>query len=182
MNKDLSAAKAYGQALFLAAKENGVVDAVLADARELEERSDPNGRMAALLRAPHILRERKIELTRRALASVEPLLLNFILLLLRKDRILVFSDALAVFKRMAEEEAGVQAGVLTSATRLGQDQRAALHAALEARTGLKLTIEYKVDPALLGGVVFKSGDLLIDNSLASALARLRSRLMAVRVI
>lgn len=182
MSQDLSAAKAYGQALFLAAKEKGVVDAVLADATALAEARGADDRLGALLRAPHILRDRKAELARRVLAAAEPLLRDFVLLLLKKDRILVFNDAMAAFKRLAEKDQGLQAGVLTSATRLGQDQRAALHAALEARTGLKLTIDYKVDPSLVGGVVFKSGDLLVDNSLASALARLRSRLMAVRVI
>jgi F-type H+-transporting ATPase subunit delta len=181
MSYDLSAAKAYGQALFAAAKEQGVVDVVWADAQVIGQAREQVPGFRVMMRAPHILRERKEEVVRRVFAGVQPLLRDFVLLALRRDRVEVLEDALWHFHELAEHDQGYSHGRLVSAVPLDDAQKASLHAALEAHTNLKLTIDHDVDPALVGGIVFQCGDLLIDNSLRSSLDELGDRLMAVRV-
>jgi len=182
MKADLQAAKVYGEALFAAAKDRSAVAGVREESNELLAAFDRVPRFRTLLEAPHIPAEDKSGIVGRVLGGrASDLLKNFVLLLLRKNRIEVLADALAQFRRLADRDQGISQGTLTSATALDQGQRAKLHAALERRTGLKLTIDYKLDPALVGGIVFESGDLMIDNSLRTRLDRLGEKLMAARV-
>lgn len=67
---------------------------------------------------------------------------------------------------------------VTSAVPLTDEERAALEQTLAQRFAGDLEAEYQVDPALIGGVVVRVGDEVIDGSLASKLASLRERLLA----
>lgn len=183
MSFDLSAANSYGRALFLAAKEQGLVAEVLADAKALLEAGEDTPRFLGVLGAPHIPKAGKADLVRKAFGGkVQPLLVNFLLLLLQKDRIEVCAHAVRHFQAAAEADQGISRGRLWSATVLTDKEKQEVQAALERRTGLKLTIDFEVDEQLVGGLVFKCGDLLIDNSLQSALHRMEERLMATKII
>lgn len=182
MKADLQAAKVYGEALFSAAKGRGEVASVREDSNQLLEAFKQVPKFRTLLEAPHIPSENKAAMVERTLGSRSSALLkNFVLLLLRKNRVDVLTEALAQFRRLADRDQGISQGTLTSAAALDGGQRTRLQSALEKQTGLKLTIDYKVDPALVGGIVFESGDLMIDNSLRTRLHRLGEKLMAARV-
>lgn len=66
---------------------------------------------------------------------------------------------------------------VTSAIPLPADQRAAFEQELRARLGSDLVIEFQVDPAVLGGVVVRVGDRVVDGSLATRLSHLRGALI-----
>ena len=63
----------------------------------------------------------------------------------------------------------------TSAAPLGEDEIRAIAARLEAITGGRIALDTSVDPSLLGGVVVRIGDRLIDGSVRGRLERLRNR-------
>jgi F-type H+-transporting ATPase subunit delta len=67
--------------------------------------------------------------------------------------------------------------VITSAVELTSAEKAALEQKLRAKFNANLTFEYKVDVALLGGVVVKVGDKIIDGSLANKLNAMRETLL-----
>jgi F-type H+-transporting ATPase subunit delta len=72
------------------------------------------------------------------------------------------------------------AALISSAVELTADEKRALESKLNAKFARPLTFEYKVDPSLLGGVVAKVGDKIIDGSLASKLNVLEETLVGTR--
>ena len=70
--------------------------------------------------------------------------------------------------------------LVTSAVALTPDERRALEQKLRARFGQEVSFEYRVDPALLGGIVAKVGDKIIDGSLASRLNAMHEMLLGAR--
>ena len=81
-------------------------------------------------------------------------------------------DVLAAIERHGAETTGLDAEV-TSAVPLVDAERRALEARLRARHGDDLPIGYRVDPAILGGLVVRVGDQMVDGSLSSKLNQLR---------
>jgi len=72
------------------------------------------------------------------------------------------------------------AALITSAVPLTADEKPALENKLRAKFARPLTFEYRVDPALLGGVVAKVGDKIIDGSVATKLNALQESLLGTR--
>ena len=87
-----------------------------------------------------------------------------------------------VLKQLEEMiRAGDQgAAVISSAVPLTADETSALESKLRAKFARPLSFEYRVDPALLGGVVAKVGDKIIDGSLATKLNALQASLLGAR--
>ena len=69
---------------------------------------------------------------------------------------------------------------ITSAVALTPDERRALEQKLRAKFGRDLSFAYRTDPALLGGIVAKVGDKIIDGSLASRLNAMQEALLGAR--
>ncbi len=69
---------------------------------------------------------------------------------------------------------------ITSAVALTPDERRAIEQKLGAKFGRDLTFEYRTDPSLLGGIVAKVGDKIIDGSLASRLNAMQEMLLGAR--
>jgi F-type H+-transporting ATPase subunit delta len=99
-------------------------------------------------------------------------------LLLRKGRVMLLPDVARAFERMVEERTGRARAVVTTATTMNEDFHHRLQERLERLSGRKLTVERRVVPEILGGVVARVGDTLYDGSLRAALARLREQLTA----
>jgi F-type H+-transporting ATPase subunit delta len=87
-----------------------------------------------------------------------------------------------VLKQLEEMIRGGDQGaaLITSAVELTADEKPVLESKLRAKFARLLTFEYRVDPSLLGGVVAKVGDKIIDGSLASKLNALQEVLVGTR--
>jgi len=182
MKADLQVARTYGNAFFQAAKGQNLVVQMMEEAASLLASINAVPRVRPLLEAPHIPTEDKAAFAKKAFGGrVNPLLLNFVLLLLKKNRIEVLEEAFRHFRALSEKDQGISRGVVRTAVALTEDQKSALKAALEKSTGLRLIIDFVVDASVIGGVQFKAGDLLIDGSISGGLERLRSTLMAARI-
>lgn len=183
MKVDPTLARTYGDALFQAVQATGQLreahqqtEAFLA---ALGQASD----FVRFLEAPNVANDRKEELVRRSMGvNFDATLRNFVLLLIRRGRIHILRDALWQFLTYAERSFGLARATISSARPLSDDQRAAIEATMGRRLNVTLIPEYKVDPRLLGGIEFKSGDLLIDNTLRTRLRNLHERWLAVPVI
>jgi len=80
------------------------------------------------------------------------------------------------FKALEAEDQNVADVEIVSATTLGDEQKARLAAALRTRLRREVRLTCAVDPALIGGAVVRSGDMLIDGSLRGKLERLETEL------
>jgi F-type H+-transporting ATPase subunit delta len=174
-----AAARRYARALFALARDEdrvgpvrGELDALaglIADHPELRQ---------ALFRPLYPAAERKAALA--ALGErlgASPLLRHFLQYLVDQRRLVDFAEIRAEYERLADAAAGRVHAELASAVPLGEAQVERLRRALAARSGRDVAIRVAVDPALLGGVVAKLGDLVFDGSLRTQLAQLRASLM-----
>lgn len=102
---------------------------------------------------------------------------NLLLTLLQRDDLGLLPEiSSALRQRLARTAAGPIPVEVVSAITLTDDQRQTLVAKLEAQYGSNLAFSYRVDPAILGGLIVRIGDKLIDGSVASKLAAMRQAL------
>jgi F-type H+-transporting ATPase subunit delta len=101
---------------------------------------------------------------------------NLVQLLLRRGRIEQLPRVAAEFRRLDDRRQGVTNATATSAEALQPDEIEALTTRLEQSTGGRIALDVQVDPSLLGGLVVRIGDRLIDGSVRGRLERLRNQL------
>jgi F-type H+-transporting ATPase subunit delta len=102
---------------------------------------------------------------------------NFLYTLLKENQIELLDDVLDALQRMAERGPLPRVARVTSAIPLADGERAAIQARLTARFGADLGFDFLVDPEILGGLVVRVGDVVIDDSLSSRLATMREKLV-----
>jgi F-type H+-transporting ATPase subunit delta len=173
-----SAARRYAEAAFDVAMR----DHTLANWRsELELAAELVGDHRALevLANPAIPGERRAEALRDMLGDrVSRPVQNLIQLMLRRGRIDDLPRVAAEFRRLDDDRQGITHATATSATELSPDEVRALIARLEQSTGDRIALDVEVDPSLLGGIVVRVGDRLIDGSVRGRLERLRNQLIS----
>jgi len=177
-----AAAERYARALFSLAKDEGRIDGVGEELGRLVEamRQVPALR-DVLVRPLHPAVERRAAL--RGVGEqlgLSPLLLHFGSFLIDQRRTGDLEGIHERYQRLAEEAAGRVRGEVVSAAPLDGGQLERLRAALARQTGRVVDLEVRVDPALLGGVVARVGDLVFDGSLRTQLAQLRASLTGER--
>ena len=108
--------------------------------------------------------------------------MNLIALLLRRGRIEQLPRVAAEFRRLDNARQGITVATATSAAPLTPDEVRALTGRLEQMTGGRIELDLQVDPSLLGGLVVRVGDRLIDGSVRGRLERLRNQLVCRRLL
>ena len=116
--------------------------------------------------------------TRRIGSIVSGPVLNLVKLMLRRGRIEQLPQVAAEFRRLDNARQGIVPATATSATPLSQDEVRALVARLEQMTGARIELDLQVDPSLLGGLIVRVGDRMIDGSVRGRLERLRNQLVS----
>lgn len=180
---DLQAAKNYGDALFAAAKDNNAVAQLLDESAELQKAMRDVPQFIHFIEAPNVSPEEKMQFADKVLADrFHRLMRNFVLMMIKRNRVFDLRGALERFQAAAEKDMGLQRGTVQTAVALDEQNRGRLQNALESYTDGKLVLNFIVEPKILGGVVFKAGDLLIDNSLRTQLDHIAERMLAAKVV
>jgi F-type H+-transporting ATPase subunit delta len=136
-------------------------------------------RARRMLTQPNLPIRSRIELVISAVGtSVSRPVLNLILLQLRRGRIEDLPRVAAEFRRLDNARQGITEATATTAAELTQDEIRELTARLEQFTGGRVELDVQVDPSLLGGLVVRVGDRLIDGSVRGRLERLRNQLVS----
>jgi F-type H+-transporting ATPase subunit delta len=173
-----TAARRYAEAAFEVAMRDGSL-----------ERWRPQLDLAAGIagdeRALDVLANPSVPLERRTKALDDMLgervsrpVRNLIQLMLRRGRIEQLPRVAAEFRRLDDVRQGITHAIATSATELTPDEVRALTARLEQSTGGRISLDTQVDPSLLGGLVVRVGDRLMDGSVRGRLERLRNQLIS----
>jgi F-type H+-transporting ATPase subunit delta len=178
MARPVAAARRYAEAAFEVAMRDNTVETWRS---ELDSAAAviAEERIGRALNNPSIPLETR---TQTAEATFGPMVsrpvLNLIGLLLRRGRIEELPRLAAEFRRLDDERQGITNATATSASALTSDEVRALTQRLEQFTGGRVQLDVQVDPSLLGGVVVRVGDRLIDGSVRSRLERLRNQLVS----
>lgn len=175
--RDRKVATRYAGALLASAKAAGVLDGVAESYASLREMQISQSALRVFLDSPQVPTQEKKELLRNVFAGrLEPLLLDFINLLLDKNRIENFRDIGEEFARLVELERGVMRARVTTAVALPADLEQQLRAKLAALTGKTMILEKRVDPAVIGGVKVVMEDKILDGTVRANLDLLRKTL------
>jgi F-type H+-transporting ATPase subunit delta len=175
-----SAAKRYAQAVFSLGKEQGTLDAWSSDLAVLAELI-ADDRVADYLTNPSIAAERRIAALDTSLGdSVQPEAHILARLLIERNRALLIPDIRDMFIDQLRVERGIVVAEVTSAERLTDDEEEHIRQKLEYVTGKQVVLELKIDPEIIGGIIVRIGDQIIDGSVRNKLEKMRSRLLAGR--
>jgi len=178
---ELSVARRYARALFETARKNQSVQQVEDDLKGVDQALRAIPQLQKVLRAPTIAGPRKRELVDKIFAArVSPLTLRFLTLVIDRRREGILAVIYHEFRRLADEARNLLPVEVTSAVPLSDPERDALVQALGARTGKTVQLQASVDASLLGGIMVRMGDTIIDGSVRAKLRQLRQHLLAGR--
>ncbi len=179
---DVKAAKRYTKALFGVAQDRGVLERVRTDLQAVCAIVDGTPDLADFLINPLASHEAKEQLLATGLGgALGDELMDFLRLLVRHDRCALLSAVLEQFELLADEAAGVVRARVESPVPLTESEKTLLAAAVQRRFGREPIIEYVETPELIGGIRMRVWDTVVDDSLQSALARMREQLRSKRL-
>jgi F-type H+-transporting ATPase subunit delta len=173
-----SSARRYAEAAFEIADRDGTLAEWL---RDLETASAAfgEGDVAHLLAnpaIPHADREQIVVqvLGRRVSAKAR----NLVLLLVRRGRSDLLPRVATEYHRLYRRREGIVEATVISAAPLDEDELKAIRSRIGELSSGKVEMTAEVDPSILGGVIIRLGDQLIDGSVRGRLERLRNQLAA----
>lgn len=105
--------------------------------------------------------------------GVDQVMANFLTLLVQKKRAEILPEIAESYKIMVDEAKNISHGSVTAAVELSDELKEQVRTVLEKLTGKKVELTTNVDPAILGGIIAKVGDLVLDGSIKTQLAGLK---------
>ena len=166
-----SLAGRYATALFGLARDENQIDAVTRSLDSLEAAMNQSADFRALTSSPLIGRGEAGKAIRALTPAlgVDPITAKFLGVLADNGRLSELKPVISAARQLAAGHRGETTAEVTSAHPLGDDQVARLKTNLKARLGRDVTIDAKVDPTLLGGLVVRLGSQMIDASIKTKL-------------
>src|SRR5438067_263268 len=175
-----SLAERYAAALFELADERHALDAVAGDLRELRTMLQQSHDLARLLRSPVLSREDQAKaiaaLSERA--GLSDLTRHFLGVVAGNRRLFAVPAMIEAYLNQLAERRGEVTAEVTTAQPLNETQQNTLGEQLRRAVGRRVTVDLRVDPSLLGGMIVKVGSRMVDGSLKSRLQRLQLAMKA----
>ena len=171
-----ASARRYAQAVFQIAAEGGELERWLDDLTLLAD-SVSNEDLRQTLSAPRISLAQKEELIRESLGSaVGPLALNLLCLLTSRNLVHILPGIADRFQEMLDGHQGIERAEVVSAVALTDPQRDQVTRMLVDMTGKDVRLTSRIDSEILGGLVIRVGDQVMDGSARSRLQNMRREL------
>ena len=175
-----SSARRHAQAVFQIALEQDTLDKWQADLDEIAS-AFGDDELSRVLESPRIRPDQKQALAGQRLAGLDPLARNLASLLVSKGRVALAGDIAGEYKSLLDEHRGVGAVEVITAVPLDSQSESRIVDQMSKATGKRITLTSSVDPDIVGGIVIKIGDRLIDGSTRTKLSAMRSSLAERRV-
>jgi F-type H+-transporting ATPase subunit delta len=170
-------ARRYAGAMFDIAIKQNTLDRTLEDVQGIGQLFSKHT-LAYLLREPKVPAQRKEKVLREALKDrVLPTSLNLALLVVQRGLVDLMPNIAAEFQRLVLNYKNQAVAEVTTAVPMDDQQQALVTKALEQRTGKTILLQTRVNPEILGGVVARVGDQVIDGSVQRRLQALRRQLL-----
>jgi len=173
---NLRIANRYAEALLTAAEELHIVKKVSDDLTGIQRIIKESHDFQRFLKSPVIKKDKKQEVFKATFGpSVQPLTLQFLSLLVEKEREDALPDVIESFFRLQDELLGIVHVSIKSAAELSQQQTMELIQRFEAYSKKKVQIDLSLDKQLIGGFIARIGDTVFDGSVKQQLELLRKR-------
>ena len=170
-----SAARRYAEAYFWLAREAGDIAAWREQLSHVAGALTPE-KIIVALENPKLALARRVRLGLDLLEGVSTPARNLARLLVERRRVAILLEILAHFDTLADRESGVVRAEVTAAVPVGDAQRTAIEHALRQRLGGNVRTAVVEDPTIVGGLVIRIGDRVIDDSVRSHLQQLQAAL------
>lgn len=169
-----SLAGRYATALFGLARDEKQIDAVTRSLDKVEAAINESADFKTLTTSPLVDRAQAGKAIRALtpVLGIDPITAKFLGVLADNGRLGALKAVIKAVRELAADARGETTAEVTSANPLNDDQVARLKSNLKARLGRDVTIEPKVDPELLGGLVVRLGSQMIDASIRTKLNNL----------
>lgn len=170
-------ARRYAGAIFDIGLKQNTLDRTLADVEHIAELFSIH-KLAYLLREPNIPAPRKETAVRQGLASrVLPTSLNLALLVIQRELVDAMPNIARELHQLVLDYKNEAVAEVTTATQMDETQQKLVKQALERMTGKKIVLETRLRPDILGGVVARVGDQVIDGSVDRRLKLMQQQLL-----
>ncbi len=168
-------ARRYADALFSIARERDTIDAWAAELASLRALASTRQGLR-VLESPDLSPAQKRRAVEAAVGPLSRETAALLDLLLRRKRARLLPALAEAYEERVRAHRGIALAVVTTAVPLDQADRELIARWLRARLSRQVEIREQVDPEIIGGVVVRVGDQLIDASVRGRLERLRRRL------
>ncbi|MGH2497273.1 MAG: ATP synthase F1 subunit delta [Ktedonobacteraceae bacterium] len=167
----------YAEAIFEIARERNIIDRTLDDVQGIASLFSKRT-LAYLLNEPKVPAQRKEKAIRQALApKVLPTSLNLALLVVQRELVEAMPNIARELAQLVLNYKNQAIAEVTTAAPMDEQQFKQVEQALEHRTGKTILMQTKVQPEILGGVIARVGDQVIDGSIRHRLAVLKQQLL-----
>ena len=166
----------YATALFELARDEKSVDAVKADLDKFAAMLAESDDLKRLVRSPVFAAEAQSKALAAVLdkAGISGVSANFLQVLTANRRLFAVSDVIGAFNALVAKFKGEASADVTVAEALSDKNLDALKVALKSVTGKDVTLNVKIDPSIIGGLVLKLGSRMVDSSLRTKLNSIKN--------
>lgn len=175
--------KTYGEALFELAVEENKTDAFLSEVETVLTALKENPDFYKLMNHPKISKEEKIQVTENIFKGrVSEEITGFLTLIISKERYKQMDAILEYFIHRVKEEKGIGTAYVTTAVQLNEIQKARVEEKLLATTSYKeMEMKYSVDESLIGGMIIRIKDRVVDSSVKTRLSEIEKQLYKIQL-
>ena len=166
-------ARVYAEALFDVAKEKGRLDEIGEQLGEFVDALDGDRDLQVFFFSPYFSSAEKVGGLKRAIDGADPELVNFLELLIEKNRMTEVFRVRRQFEQLWKLENKRIDVTVTSAVELDSAVVEKIGEEIERQTGRKVELASRVDDEILGGIVLQVGNMVLDASIRSRLEKLR---------
>jgi len=173
----------YGEALFELAVEEGREEELMGEIIQLRELLSENPDFGKLMNHPKVLKEDKLEVLESVFKGrISEELVGFLHLIVSKDRYGEIDSILDYFIDEVKQVKGIGVAYVTTALDLSEAKKKEIEQKLLSTTSFnRMEMHYQVDEGLIGGMVIRIGDRVVDSSIRSKLSGLERELLKVQL-
>ena len=168
-------ATVYARSLFEAAEDQGKLDEVREQLGQFADALDENRGLQVFFFSPYFSTEEKKDGLHRAVDGAEPIFLNFLELLLENHRMPAIFRIRREYDRLWEHHNRLLPVHVTSAVELDEGTVRQIGDRIAEQTGRKVELSSVVEPDILGGIVVRVGNQILDASVRHRLEQLRKQ-------
>jgi ATP synthase F1 delta subunit len=168
-------ASVYARSLFEVAKEQDKLDKVRDELGEFADALNESRELQVFLFSPYFSTREKSEGLDKAISGADETTVNFLKLLIEKHRMPVLFRVRAELDRLWEEENRLLPVTVTSAVELPKATVKQIGDRIAEQTDRKVDLQSKVDPDILGGIVVRVGNSVLDASIRNRLENFRKQ-------
>ena len=176
-------AKVYGDALFDLAMENGNLDQVESEIKVLTSTLQENTELITFLNHPKLPNEAKIKTIEEIFKGrFSDTTVGFLVIIVTKNRYNELNDIIHYFLDIVREYRKIGKATVTSAEELTEDQKRKIETKLlESTDYIDFIMDYKIDKSIIGGLIIRIGDRVVDSSIRSKIELMKKDLMQLQL-